>query len=218
MLAKHFREQARSYEEKFSNELFWFNKNWKVMRLSKITTRTGDDGSTGLADGTRINKGHTRIAALGSVDELNSQLGVLLTESLPADIRALLLQIQNNLFDLGGALAIPNQNLSSGGVAGGLFAEKNVAWLDEQIAHYNADLPPLREFILPGGSRAGALCHVARTVARRAERDLVLLSHDEVLPQYSLKYLNRLSDLLFVLSRCINRTQAAPETMWQRGK
>ena len=179
------------------------------MRLSKITTRTGDDGSTGLADGTRINKGHSHIAALGSMDELNSQLGVLLTESLPDDIRTLLLQIQNNLFDLGGALAIPNQNL---------FAEKNVAWLDEQIAHYNADLPPLREFILPGGSRAGALCHVARTVARRAERDLVLLSHEEVLPHHSLAYLNRLSDLLFVLSRCINHVQNVSETLWQRDK
>jgi cob(I)alamin adenosyltransferase len=177
------------------------------MRLSKITTRTGDDGSTGLADGTRINKVHPRIAALGSVDELNSQLGVLLTESLPDDIRALLLQIQNNLFDLGGALAIPNQNL---------FAEKNVAWLDEQIAHYNADLPPLREFILPGGSRAGALCHVARTVARRSERDLVLLSHEEMLPHHTLAYLNRLSDLLFVLSRCINRAQVVAETLWLR--
>lgn len=179
------------------------------MRLSKITTRTGDDGSTGLADGTRINKAHVRIAALGSVDELNSQLGVLLAETLPADIRTALLHIQNDLFDLGGALALPNQNL---------FAEKNVARLDEQIAHYNADLPPLREFILPGGSRAGALCHVARTVARRAERDLVLLSHEEVLPHHTLAYLNRLSDLLFVLSRCINRTQAASETLWQKGK
>lgn len=179
------------------------------MRLSKITTRTGDDGSTGLADGTRINKAHVRIAALGSVDELNSQLGVLLAETLPADIRTALLHIQNDLFDLGGALALPNQNL---------FAEKNVARLDEQIAHYNADLPPLREFILPGGSHAGALCHVARTVARRAERDLVLLSHEEVLPHHTLAYLNRLSDLLFVLSRCINRTQAASETLWQKGK
>lgn len=179
------------------------------MRLSKITTRTGDDGSTGLADGTRINKAHVRIAALGSVDELNSQLGVLLTETLPADIRTALLHIQNDLFDLGGALALPMQNT---------FAEKNVARLDEQIARYNADLPPLREFILPGGSRAGALCHVARTVARRAERDLVLLSHEEVLPHHTLAYLNRLSDLLFVLSRCINRTQAASETLWQKGK
>lgn len=179
------------------------------MRLSKITTRTGDEGSTGLADGTRINKAHVRIAALGSVDELNSQLGVLLTEALPADIRTVLLHIQNDLFDLGGALALPMQNT---------FAEKNVARLDEQIAHYNADLPPLREFILPGGSRAGALCHVARTLARRAERDLVLLSHEEVLPHHTLAYLNRLSDLLFVLSRCINREQAVTETLWQRDK
>jgi cob(I)alamin adenosyltransferase len=179
------------------------------MRLSKITTRTGDDGSTGLADGTRINKAHVRIAALGSVDELNSQLGVLLTETLPADIRTALLHIQNDLFDLGGALALPMQNT---------FAEKNVARLDEQIAHYNADLPPLREFILPGGSRAGALCHVARTLTRRAERDLVLLSHEEVLPHHTLAYLNRLSDLLFVLSRCINRGHGATETLWQRDK
>ncbi len=179
------------------------------MRLSKITTRTGDDGSTGLADGSRINKAHVRIAALGSVDELNSQLGVLLTEALPADIRNALLHIQNDLFDLGGALAVLNQHL---------FAENNVARLDEQIAHYNADLPPLKEFILPGGSRAGALCHVARTLARRAERDLVLLSHEEVLPHHTLAYLNRLSDLLFVLSRCINREQVATETLWQRDK
>ncbi len=188
------------------------------MRLSKITTRTGDNGSTGLADGTRINKGHQRIAALGSVDELNSQLGVLLTETLFADTHTLLLKIQNDLFDLGGSLALPMQDSPSGGKTGGSFAEENVAWLDEQITHYNADLPPLREFILPGGSRAGALCHVARTVARRAERDLVLLSREEALPQHALQYLNRLSDLLFVLSRYINRMQAAPETLWQRNK
>jgi cob(I)alamin adenosyltransferase len=184
--------------------IVWRSNN---MRLSKITTRTGDDGSTGLADGTRLNKAHIRIAALSSVDELNSQLGLLLTEPLPADIRTALLRIQNHLFDLGGALSLPNQHL---------FAEQHVAWLDAQIAHYNADLPPLREFILPGGSRAGALCHVARTVARRAERDLVLLSHEEVLPHHTLAYLNRLSDLLFVLSRCINRAQAVTETLWQK--
>jgi cob(I)alamin adenosyltransferase len=191
------------------------------MRLTKITTRTGDTGSTGLADGTRLGKDHARIAALGSVDELNSQLGVLLAESLAPDIRAVLLQIQNDLFDLGGALALPTQDM---------FISSKVAWLDEQIAHYNADLPPLREFILPGGSRAGALCHVARTVARRAERDLVVLSqsdtlanaesgtHREAVPQHALPYLNRLSDLLFVLSRCINRKQAVTETLWQRDK
>ncbi len=179
------------------------------MRLSKITTRTGDKGTTGLADGTRLGKDHARIAVLGSVDELNSQLGVLLAEQLPPDIRAVLLQIQNDLFDLGGALALPTQDT---------FAESKVAWLDEQLAHYNADLPPLREFILPGGSRAGALCHVARTVARRAERDLVVLSQNEAVPQHALPYLNRLSDLLFVLSRCINRAQAAAETLWRRDR
>ncbi|MEO8332097.1 MAG: cob(I)yrinic acid a,c-diamide adenosyltransferase [Gallionella sp.] len=179
------------------------------MRLSKITTRTGDTGSTGLADGTRIGKEHGRIAVLGSADELNSQLGVLLAESLAPDIRAVLLQIQNDLFDLGGALALPTQDA---------FAESKIAWLDEQIARYNADLPPLREFILPGGSHAGALCHVARTVARRTERELVLLMQNDTVPKHALPYLNRLSDLLFVLSRCINRTQAAAETLWRRDK
>lgn len=179
------------------------------MRLSKITTRTGDKGTTGLADGTRLVKSHERIAVLGSVDELNSQLGVLLAEQLPSDIRNVLLQIQNDLFDLGGAFALPTQDT---------FAENKVAWLDEKIAHYNGGLPPLREFILPGGSRAGALCHVARTVARRAERDLVVLSQSDAVPQHALPYLNRLSDLLFVLSRCINRTQAVNETLWRRDK
>ena len=179
------------------------------MRLSKITTRTGDTGTTGLADGTRLGKEHARIAVLGSMDELNSQLGVLLAEELPADIRAALLRIQNDLFDLGGALALPTQDI---------FPQNKIIWLDDQIAHYNADLPSLREFILPGGSRAGALCHVVRTVARRAERDLVVVSQNGAVPQHALPYLNRLSDLLFVLSRCINRTQAASETLWQRDK
>jgi cob(I)alamin adenosyltransferase len=177
------------------------------MRLSKITTRTGDEGTTGLADGTRLGKDHARFAVLGSVDELNSQLGVMLAEQLPADIRTVLLQTQNDLFDLGGALALPTLDV---------FAEDKIAWLDEQLAHYNADLPPLREFILPGGSRTGALCHVARTVARRTERDLVVLSQNDAVPQHALPYLNRLSDLLFVLSRCINRADAVPETLWQR--
>lgn len=179
------------------------------MRLSKITTRTGDDGTTGLADGTRLGKDHARIAALGSLDELNSQFGVLLAEDLQPDIRAVLMMIQNDLFDLGGALALPTQDQ---------FAENKIAWLDERIAHYNADLLPLREFVLPGGSRAGALCHVARAVTRRAERDLVLLAQRDKVPQNAMPYLNRLSDLLFVLSRCINRTQSVPETLWQRDK
>lgn len=189
------------------------------MRLSKITTRTGDKGTTGLADGTRVAKDHARIVALGSVDELNSHIGVLLAEPLAADIREVLLQIQNDLFDLGGALALPAQDS---------FAENKVARLDEQIAHYNAGLPPLREFILPGGSRAGALCHVARTVARRAERDLVALAQgdnaangkpearQQAVPQHALPYLNRLSDLLFVLSRCINQQGPDKEVLWER--
>lgn len=184
------------------------------MRLSKITTRTGDTGDTGLADSTRVGKDHVRIAALGGVDELNSQLGVLLAEDLASDIRAVLLKVQNDLFDLGGALALPAQDV---------FAASKTGWLDEQIDRYNGDLPPLREFILPGGSRAGALCHVVRSVARRVERDLVALSHSgpgaphEAVPTNVLPYLNRLSDLLFVLGRVINRAQAAPETLWQRG-
>jgi len=177
------------------------------MRLTKITTRTGDKGCTGLADGTRLEKGHARISALGSADELSSQLGVLLAEELPQDIRIALLHIQNDLFDLGGALALPTLDT---------FAVSKVAWLDDQLEHYSADLPPLREFIMPGGSRAGALCHVARTVARRAERDLAVLSQSNAVPQNALPYMNRLSDLLFVLSRCINRSQAIPEIFWQR--
>ncbi len=177
------------------------------MRLSKITTRTGDNGTTGLADGTRVSKDHARIAALGSVDELNSQLGVLLAEPLEQDIRETLLHIQNDLFDLGGALALPGQDA---------FPERRIVWLDELITRYNVDLPPLREFILPGGSRAGALCHVARTVARRGERDLALLMQEHSAPRNALPYLNRLSDLLFVLSRNINLAQAVPETLWRR--
>jgi cob(I)alamin adenosyltransferase len=177
------------------------------MRLTKISTRTGDNGTTGLADGSRIGKDHERIASLGSVDELNSYIGVLHAEDLSVDIRVALLRIQNDLFDLGGALAMPGNEV---------FPQDSVGWLDEQIHYYNKDLPPLREFVLPGGSRAGALCHVARTVSRRAERDLVVLaSRDETVPQYALQYLNRLSDLLFVLSRCINRTYSITEPQWQ---
>jgi cob(I)alamin adenosyltransferase len=175
--------------------------------LSKIVTRTGDDGTTGLADGARLSKDHPRIVALGSVDELNSQLGVLLAEELPADIRAELPHIQHDLFDLGGALALPEQDK---------FDATKLARLDELTVRHNADLPPLKEFILPGGSRAGALCHVARSIARRAERNLTTLSRMETVPQHALPYLNRLSDLLFVLSRVINRAQAVQEISWQR--
>lgn len=176
------------------------------MRLSRIATRTGDDGTTGLADGSRLPKHHPRIAAIGSVDELNSQLGLLLTEMLPDQVRAELLCIQNDLFDLGGTLAVP----------GAPFAATKLARLDEAIARYNADLSPLKEFILPGGTRAAALCHVARTVARRAERDYLQSLQNETAAREGLQYLNRLSDLLFVLCRVLNRAAGQPETLWQR--
>ena len=175
-------------------------------RLSKIVTRTGDNGTTGLADGSRVNKDSLRIQCLGTVDELNSHLGLLLTEELSPDIRTLLLAVQNDLFDLGGSLAYPIAP----------FTEDKLARLDNAIAHYNADLPPLKEFILPGGTRAASQCHIARTIARRAEREMVALSQQEDAPVNGLPYLNRLSDLLFVLSRVLNRSANQPETLWRR--
>lgn len=175
-------------------------------RLSKIVTRTGDNGTTGLADGTRVSKASLRIQCIGTVDELNSHLGLMLCETVPDDIRTLLLSAQNDLFDLGGALAYPPA----------LFTEDKLAKLDQAIEHYNAALPPLKEFILPGGTRAAGQCHIARTVARRAERELVALAVTEEVPAHGLPYLNRLSDLLFVLSRAINRAAGQAETLWQR--
>jgi cob(I)alamin adenosyltransferase len=174
-------------------------------RLSRIVTRTGDDGSTGLADGSRVAKTSARIGAIGCIDELNSQIGLLLTEQLPRDMRELLLQVQNDLFDLGGALSLPGN---------GKFAETKLARLDAAIGHYNADLPPLKEFILPGGCRAAAQCHVVRSVARRAERDLAMLA--ETVPPSALPYLNRLSDLLFVLCRVLNRLTGHAEISWRQ--
>jgi len=175
-------------------------------RLSTIVTRTGDDGTTGLADGSRVSKDSFRICALGSVDELNSHLGVVMAETLPVAVKKILLQVQNDLLDLGGALAQPLAP----------FHEGKVLQLDEAAAHFNADLPPLKEFVLPGGTRAAALCHVARTVARRAERDLVALAHSEAVPEHALPYLNRLSDLLFILCRVLNRAAEKTETLWAR--
>lgn len=175
------------------------------MRLSKITTRTGDDGSTGLADGTRLAKDSPRIEAMGAVDELNSLLGLLLSESLPEGLREPLLAVQHALFDLGGELAVPGRSS---------LTEAQVLALEQTQAALNAVLPPLREFVLPGGSRAGALCHVARAACRRAERSLVKLARDEAVSPTSLKYLNRLSDLLFVMARTLNREQEILETLW----
>ena len=165
-------------------------------RLTQISTRTGDDGSTGLGDGQRVSKDHLRVAAMGDVDELNSQLGVVLAEPLPADVRELLVTIQHELFNLGGELSIPGYEL--------LKADA-VLRLDEALAHHNAQLPRLAEFILPAGTRSAALAHVARTIARRAERAVVALAAQESVNAAPRQYLNRLSDLLFVLARVLNR-------------
>jgi len=163
-------------------------------RLTQIATRTGDDGSTGLGDGTRISKNHLRVHAMGEVDELNS--GVLLAEPLPEDVRALLVVIQHELFNLGGELSIPGYEL---------LKTDAVFHLDQALEHYNAALPRLKEFILPAGTRSAALAHVSRTVARRAERAVVALGDVEPLRSEPRHYLNRLSDLLFVLARVLNR-------------
>jgi cob(I)alamin adenosyltransferase len=165
-------------------------------RLTQITTRTGDDGTTGLADGSRVPKHHLRIHALGEVDELNSHLGVLLAEPLPADVRELLVLIQHQLFNLGGELSMPGMQL---------LKDEAVADLDAALVGHNARLPRLAEFILPAGTRSAALAHVCRTVARRAERAVVDLAAHEAVNAAPRLYLNRLSDLLFVLARVLNR-------------
>ena len=165
-------------------------------RLSQIATRTGDDGTTGLGDGTRVPKSHGRIGAMGDVDELNSHLGVLLAEPLPDDVRDLLVTIQHELFNLGGELSIPGYTL---------LKDDAVSALDAALAHYNATLPRLAEFILPAGTRSAALAHVARAVARRAERAVVTLAESETINSAPRLFLNRLSDLLFVLARVLNR-------------
>ncbi len=168
-------------------------------RLTQITTRTGDDGSTGLGDNTRVPKNSLRVHAMGEVDELNSHVGVLLCEEMPQPVRELLVEIQHQLFNLGGELSIP-------GFA--LLKPQALLLLDESLAQYNANLPRLQEFILPAGSRAAALAHVCRAVARRAERAVVALETQETLTDAPRQYLNRLSDLLFVLARLLNRQRS----------
>jgi cob(I)alamin adenosyltransferase len=165
-------------------------------RLSQIATRTGDDGSTGLGDGTRVSKDHLRVQAMGDVDELNSQLGVLLAEPLPEDVRELLVLVQHELFNLGGELSIPGYEL---------MKEASVIHLDQALEHYNARLPRLKEFILPAGTRSAALAHVGRTIARRAERAVVALGSVDTVRATPRHFLNRLSDLMFVLARILNR-------------
>ncbi len=175
-------------------------------RLSKIATRTGDKGETGLGDGTRVAKDSLRIQALGDIDELNSMLGVLLAEKIPARIAAELLRIQHGLFDLGGETCIPGHRM---------VTQEHVLHLDGLLETYNRNLPPLKEFILPGGTRAAALAHLARTVCRRAERSLVALGQAERVGDHALQYLNRLSDLLFVLGRVLNRASRRGDVLWR---
>ena len=178
-------------------------------RLSAIVTRTGDDGTTGLGDGTRVAKQSLRIAAIGDIDELNSHIGLLLTEQIAPPIRKDLLDIQNDLFDLGAELSVPGRTM---------FTAQYVVRLDERVAHYNGPLPRLAEFVLPGGSRSAAQAHVCRAVCRRAERTLVALAACEPVSQTARQYCNRLSDLLFVLARTFNREAGGSEPQWQSGR
>ncbi|MDR3323226.1 MAG: cob(I)yrinic acid a,c-diamide adenosyltransferase [Zoogloeaceae bacterium] len=178
-------------------------------RLSKIITRTGDAGSTGLGDGSRTRKDSLRIHAIGEVDELNSSLGLLLTEaSLPESARKILLDIQHDLFDLGGELSLPGKSL---------MTDAPVARLEAVAQALNADLPRLKEFILPGGSRAAALAHLARAICRRAERALAGLdAAEQNLSENARRYINRLSDLLFILARALNQSADCGDVLWQR--
>ncbi|VVE21102.1 ATP--cobalamin adenosyltransferase [Pandoraea morbifera] len=178
-------------------------------RLSRIVTRTGDGGKTGLGDGSRVDKFSQRIVAIGEIDETNSHIGVLLCETLPADVRAMLLDIQHDLFDLGGELSMPRQTL---------LGDAHVVKLDGWLAHYNTELPPLKEFILPGGSRAAALAHVVRAVSRRAERAMVALGAEETVNPAPRQYINRLSDLMFVLARVLNRAAGGADVLWRRDR
>jgi len=178
-------------------------------RLSKIYTRTGDDGQTGLGDGSRVAKDSARVSAYGTVDEANSAIGIVLTCSLPEPIRECLVAVQHQLFDLGGELCIPGH---------AAIFDADVERLEQQLDGFNADLPPLKDFILPGGSPAAAHCHLARTICRRAEREVVTLSHHDAVRGEAIRYLNRLSDLLFVIARVLARHSGAGEVLWKHDR
>lgn len=175
-------------------------------RLSKIYTKTGDDGTTGLGDGSRVAKDNARVAAYGSVDELNSAVGVVLAQEISGKARETLTQVQHDLFDLGGELCIP-------GMA--MIHDADIERLETTLDGFNTELPALKDFILPGGGMAAASCHLARTVCRRAEREVVTLSHCESVRPQAIRYLNRLSDLLFVLARVLARASGHGEVLWQ---
>ncbi len=176
-------------------------------RLSKIYTRTGDDGSTGLGTGDRVPKDSPRVEAYGAVDETNSLIGLILASNdLAPDVEDCLTRIQHQLFDLGGELSMPGTSI---------ITSASVKGLEDTLDEFNADLPPLKDFVLPGGTQAAAVCHVARTVCRRAERRLCSLARSEEVSEHSVKYLNRLSDLLFVIARVLNRQAGQQEPLWQ---
>lgn len=178
-------------------------------RLSKIATRTGDHGTTGLGDGSRVDKDALRVHAMGDIDELNSHIGLLLCETLPDPLREELVTIQHDLFDLGGEVCIPGYDI---------IQESHVLRLDSLLEKYNADLPRLKEFILPAGSRAASQAHICRTVCRRAERTLVSLGKAETINAHPRQYLNRLSDLLFVLTRVLNRFAGGGDVLWEKDR
>ena len=175
-------------------------------RLSKIYTRTGDKGDTGLGDGSRVDKDHIRVEAFGTVDELNSIIGMVLAHNIPENISKCLNKVQHHLFDLGGELCIPGHNA---------LDETYISYLEETLDNFNEDLPMLKEFILPAGGKATSTCHLARTVCRRAERRVVTLAKDETISPFSISYLNRLSDLLFVIARVLARNENGCEVLWQ---
>lgn len=175
-------------------------------RLSKIYTRTGDDGTTGLSDGTRVDKDSLRITAIGTIDELNSLIGMVCSEDIDQQSRDLLIEIQHRLFDMGGELSMPDQ---------ALINEESITWLEHQLDRMNSELDPLEDFILPGGCKSAAVCHVARSVCRRAERDMISLAQKEAISTAITAYLNRLSDLLFVLSRHLNKVHGHTDILWQ---
>jgi len=175
-------------------------------RLSKITTRTGDAGETGLGDGSRVPKDDARIAALGDIDELNSAIGLVLAQEIPAEVRAALLDVQHDLFDLGGELSIPGH---------ALLKEERAADLEQCLEAWNRNLEPLKEFILPGGTPAAAAAHLARTICRRAERSIVALGRSQSVSNAARQYLNRLSDLLFVAGRVLNRAAGVGDVQWR---
>ena len=176
-------------------------------RLSKIYTRTGDKGKTGLADGSRVDKFNSRIESLGNIDELNSIIGIVLTEKIPNDMKAILERVQHDLFDIGGELSIPNHMV---------IDEKKIDFLENSLDKMNNELQPLKEFILPGGARISSYCHLARTVCRRVERNLFKLAQSDKVNEASLKYVNRLSDMLFVLARFLNKINQHNDILWKK--